>query len=72
MAKRIVTRIDAVTKAINNQLSVEYQSLGRAGRAMQREGFVGGYLQALNDVKAAMQGYADQNSRFTSLWEQDK
>lgn len=68
MNRGIKRKLERVTKEINRQLVAEYEGLNHFGRGMQREGFVGGYLQALSDVHAAMNGWADQNSRFGELW----
>ena len=68
MAKRIATKIDNVRAGINKQLDAERSGLTHFGRGLQREGYVGGYLQALSDVALASRGIVDINSRFAELW----
>lgn len=68
MKARLAKKIRKVQDGINAQLSREYDELNRTGRAMQREGYEGGYLQALADVMANIDGYVDVNSRHADLW----
>lgn len=68
MKARLAKKIREVQYGVNAQLAREYDGLNRTGRAMQREGYEGGYLQALADVMASIEGYVDVNSRHADLW----
>lgn len=71
VAKGIKRRLAGVRSGIEAELRIGHEGLGMYGRAMQREGYVGGYLQALTDVELALNGiHPDQNGRFCHLWEQ--
>lgn len=70
MAKGIKRKLRFVREQINRELLAEYQTLSSSGRGMQREGYAGGYLQALTDVEQAMNGFADcNNSRYGRYWD---
>lgn len=69
MAEQLKTKIRRVRKKINEQLAAERVGMGHYGIGLQREGWVGGYLQALDDVSAAMNGFENNNSRFAGFWE---
>ena len=68
MNARLAKKIRSVQDGINAQLYREYDVLDRTGRAMQREGYEGGYLQALSDVMASIDGYVNVNSRHADIW----
>lgn len=71
MTRGIKRKLDKVQDAILEAGRREHETLGLYGRAMQYEGYVGGYLQALADVRAALEG-STTNGRFANLWRDEK
>lgn len=72
MAKRLSTKIVEVRNGVNAKLAAEHSHLGHVGRGLQREGWNGGYLQALADVEAFLGGWTDGNGPYADLWKNNK
>jgi len=68
VSKGIKKSLKHVTASINSELRMEHAQLSGVGRALQGEGYVGGYLQALRDVGLALNGITPNNSRFERYW----
>lgn len=69
MTERLRTRLRKVRDGVNAKLHAEREGMGMYGKGLQREGYEGGYLQALSDMMAFIDGWTDCNSRHQSLWE---
>lgn len=66
--RKLKSSMESVRAEIEADLAREHSDLSHFGRGLQREGFVGGYLEALRDVFAMIDGYSNVNSRFASYW----
>jgi hypothetical protein len=69
--KRVAKKIPEVILGINAILEKEREGTDHFGRAMLREGYVGGYLQALQDVIAYQGGWTNSDGRFGNLWKRN-
>ena len=56
MAKGIKRKLDRAIKKLGAEIASDYESKGFFGRGMSREGYQGGYEQALMDVELALNG----------------
>ena len=65
--KQIEKRMDSVYDKIVEQQKAEHAGLGKFGRGLQSEGFVGGYLAALRDVDLLIRG---MRPRRNGWWEE--
>lgn len=60
----VLKRIDAVRKEVMREISAHAERGGTAG-GLANEGFAGGYLEALNDVEAALRhGYPSDHRGY--------
>lgn len=69
MTKGIKKAIYRVREAAQQEIRCNAQTGGRYAGAMSGEGYAGGYLQALSDVLAALDGYPPSNSRYGYHWQ---
>lgn len=66
--KRIVlAQIRGVREVIEADLAAQHADLGTVGRGLAREGFIGGYLEALSDVEQALIGNPPSRNGW-ALW----
>lgn len=70
--RRVLRRMEAVRIAVTNEISGNREG-GRYARALSMEGFAGGYLQALDDVEAALRhGYPSDHRGYWRASEPQK
>jgi len=67
MAKGITKAIRRVHKAVRAEIRANAQG-NRYAAGLSGEGYAGGYLQALDDVLAALNGTPVSNSRYEHQW----
>jgi hypothetical protein len=67
MAKGITKAIRRVHKAVRAEIRANAQG-NQYAAGLSGEGYAGGYLQALDDVIAALNGISVSNSRYRYQW----
>lgn len=71
MRSDVRKKIRSVSAGVNDKLAKQHAdpSLDSIGRGTLREGYDGGYVQALYDVQGYLDGYTNSSSPHQELWE---